>query len=63
MRDVSRVDMTTHVLGEEVAIPICLSATGLQGMAHHDGELATARGALTDQEYCSYLKILKIISY
>ena len=55
--------MTTHVLGEEVAIPICLSATGLQGMAHHDGELATARGLLTDQECCSSNSYLTILNH
>ena len=44
LKDVSSVDMRTCLLGEEVAFPICLSATGIQGMAHPDGELATARG-------------------
>ena len=44
LRDVSSVDMTTNVLGEKVAIPICLAPTAMHGAAHKDGELATARG-------------------
>ena len=38
------MDMRTHLLGEEVAFPICVAPTAMQGMAHPDGELATARG-------------------
>ena len=44
LRDVSNVDMRTRILGEEVAFPVCVAATGMQRMAHEDGELATARG-------------------
>ena len=45
LRDVSRVDTKTTVLGQPVAFPICLAPTAMQRMAHPDGELATARAA------------------
>lgn len=52
LRDVSAVDLTTTVLGQEVAFPICAAPTGFQGLFHPDAELAVARatrelGALT----------------
>ena len=43
--DVSRVSLTTTVLGTEVASPIQLAPTAYQRLAHRDGELATARAA------------------
>lgn len=45
LRDVSRVDTKTTVLGQPVAFPICLAPTAMQRMAHPDGEVATARAA------------------
>jgi 4-hydroxymandelate oxidase len=45
LNDVSNVDLTTTVLGQEVAFPVLLAPTALQRMAHRDGELATARAA------------------
>ena len=43
--DVSRVDTTSHVLGERIAIPIMLAPTAFHRLAHPDGELAAARAA------------------
>ncbi|KAI4905452.1 hypothetical protein NFI96_028085 [Prochilodus magdalenae] len=43
LRDVSRVDMSTTVLGQKLSMPICVAATAMQRMAHPDGETATAR--------------------
>jgi len=43
--DVSRVSLTTTVLGHEIALPIMVAPMASQGMAHPDGELATARAA------------------
>ena len=54
LRDVSSLDMTTHLLGEEVAFPICLAPTAMQQMAHYDGELATARGMTSISTNCQY---------
>ncbi|XP_042039871.1 (S)-2-hydroxy-acid oxidase GLO1-like [Salvia splendens] len=43
--DVSKIDMTTTVLGFKISMPIMIAPTGLQKMAHPDGECATARAA------------------
>jgi 4-hydroxymandelate oxidase len=45
LRDVSAVDTTTRLLGTEFATPLCVAPTGFHGLAHPDGELATAAGA------------------
>jgi isopentenyl diphosphate isomerase/L-lactate dehydrogenase-like FMN-dependent dehydrogenase len=43
--DVSSIDASTTVLGTRVAFPVLLAPAGTQGVAHPDGELATARAA------------------
>jgi isopentenyl diphosphate isomerase/L-lactate dehydrogenase-like FMN-dependent dehydrogenase len=43
--DVGSVTPETTVLGEEVSMPILVAPTGLQRLAHPDGEGATARAA------------------
>ncbi len=43
--DVSKRDMTTTVLGHKVSAPILIAPAAFQGLAHADGELATARAA------------------
>jgi 4-hydroxymandelate oxidase len=45
LRDVSRVDTTTEVLGIRVGAPIVLGPSGRHGLFDLEGELATARGA------------------
>jgi len=45
LRDVSKVDPTTTVLGREVALPLILGPTGFTRMMHHQGEAAVARAA------------------
>ena len=45
MRDVSKVNLGTSVLGIKTASPICLAPTAMQRMAHDDGECATAAAA------------------
>jgi 4-hydroxymandelate oxidase len=45
LRDVSRIDLSTTVLGEPVAHPILVAPTASHRLGHADGELATARGA------------------
>lgn len=46
MRDVSNVDTSVSLLNGKVHLkfPICLSPTGFQGMAHPEGDCATAQG-------------------
>src|SRR4051812_22479831 len=43
--DVSAATVATTVLGEEVSMPLLVSPTAFQRMAHPDGEPATARAA------------------
>ena len=45
LRDVADVDLTTTVLGTEVASPVMVAPTGFQRVLHQDGEVATARAA------------------
>ncbi|XP_063224291.1 uncharacterized protein LOC134532051 [Bacillus rossius redtenbacheri] len=43
--DVSRVDLSARALGAAVSLPVGISPTAMQRMAHPDGECATARAA------------------
>jgi isopentenyl diphosphate isomerase/L-lactate dehydrogenase-like FMN-dependent dehydrogenase len=43
--DVSGLDLATTLLGAPVSMPIGVAPAALHGMAHPDGELATARAA------------------
>jgi L-lactate dehydrogenase (cytochrome) len=45
LRDVSRVQTATTVLGTPMPMPIVLSPVGAPRMFHHEGELAVARAA------------------
>ena len=45
LRGVNRADTSTAVLGTPVQAPIMFAPTGVQGLAHPEGECATARGA------------------
>ena len=44
LTNVSQRNLSTTVLGRNVSIPIGISPTAMQKMAHPDGECATARG-------------------
>jgi 4-hydroxymandelate oxidase len=43
--DVSDIDLSTTILGRPVAMPIGVAPAALHGMAHPEGEVATARAA------------------
>ncbi|KAG8098419.1 hypothetical protein GUJ93_ZPchr0013g37597 [Zizania palustris] len=43
--DVSKIDMTTTVLGFKISMPIMIAPTAMQKMATPEGEYATARAA------------------
>ncbi|CAK8578339.1 unnamed protein product [Lathyrus sativus] len=43
--DVSKIDLTTSILGFKISMPIMISPTAAQKMAHPEGEYATARAA------------------
>jgi 4-hydroxymandelate oxidase len=45
LRDVSRIELRTRLLGTELATPIVVAPTAYQRLAHDAGEAATARGA------------------
>jgi 4-hydroxymandelate oxidase len=45
LRDVSAVNTATRLLGSDVATPVCVAPSGYHGLAHPDGELASAAGA------------------
>jgi isopentenyl diphosphate isomerase/L-lactate dehydrogenase-like FMN-dependent dehydrogenase len=42
--DVSTVEMATTALGMPISVPVIVPPMSIQGMAHPEGELATARG-------------------
>eukprot|EP01080_Neovahlkampfia_damariscottae_P002492 gene2492-3201_t len=41
--NVSKIDLSTTVLGQKVSTPILIAPTAMQKMCHHDGEIATAK--------------------
>ncbi|MBN3301549.1 HAOX1 oxidase, partial [Amia calva] len=43
LRDVSCMDLSVSILGQQVSMPICVAATAMQRMAHPDGETATVK--------------------
>eukprot|EP00057_Strongylocentrotus_purpuratus_P016592 XP_011671066.1 PREDICTED: peroxisomal (S)-2-hydroxy-acid oxidase GLO2-like [Strongylocentrotus purpuratus] len=45
LRDVSKRDLSTTILGHRVSFPCGISPTAIHKGAHPDGEIATARGA------------------
>ncbi|CAL8069731.1 unnamed protein product [Orchesella dallaii] len=45
LRDVSKRDLSTTILGKKVKIPLGVSPTGLQRITHPDGECGSAKAA------------------
>jgi len=45
LADVASIDLTTTVLGRPTALPLGVAPAALHGLAHPEGELATARAA------------------
>ncbi|KAF2123909.1 FMN-dependent alpha-hydroxy acid dehydrogenase [Dothidotthia symphoricarpi CBS 119687] len=45
LRDVSAIDTSVTVFGHKTSIPLGIASTAMQGLAHPDGEIATARAA------------------
>uniref|UniRef100_K3X2I6 FMN hydroxy acid dehydrogenase domain-containing protein n=1 Tax=Globisporangium ultimum (strain ATCC 200006 / CBS 805.95 / DAOM BR144) TaxID=431595 RepID=K3X2I6_GLOUD len=45
LRDVSNMDISTSVLGQRIASPVCVAPTAMQRMAHPEGELASTAAA------------------
>ncbi|XP_049355975.1 peroxisomal (S)-2-hydroxyacid oxidase GLO4-like [Solanum verrucosum] len=53
--DVSRIDMSTVILGHKTSAPIMIAPTMMHKFAHPEGEIATARGAAS----CDVIAALK----
>tara|TARA_B100001093_G_C26842319_1_gene1021129 strand:+ start:1668 stop:2816 length:1149 start_codon:yes stop_codon:yes gene_type:complete len=45
LASVGQPDLTTHVLGQKIDMPIFLSPTAMQRLYHHEGDKASARAA------------------
>ncbi len=45
LRDISKRDLTTTLLGQTISMPILVAPTAFHRMAHPEGEVATARAA------------------
>lgn len=45
LRDVSRLDISTKIFGEQMQWPLGIAPTAMQKMAHPDGEVGNARAA------------------
>lgn len=43
--DVSKIDMSSTILGYRISAPIMIAPTAMHKLAHHEGEVATARAA------------------
>ncbi|GAV61416.1 FMN_dh domain-containing protein [Cephalotus follicularis] len=56
--DVSRVDLSTTVLGYKISAPIMIAPTAMHKLAHPHGEIATARAAAA----CNTIMILSFSS-
>ncbi|KAK3170537.1 hypothetical protein Dsin_014431 [Dipteronia sinensis] len=56
--DVSRVDLSTSILGYNISAPIIVAPTSLHQLAHPQGEVATAKAAAT----CNTIMVLSFSS-
>lgn len=56
--DVSKLDISTTILGYKTSSPIMIAPTAMQGLAHPEGEVATARAAAA----CNTIMVLSFSS-
>lgn len=54
LRDVSKQTSKCNVLGINIDLPIGIAPTAMQRMAHPDGEIAAAKGAISRPHYNFY---------
>jgi 4-hydroxymandelate oxidase len=45
LKDVSKIDLTSEVLGQYISFPVMIAPAAFQGLAHPDAELAMVRAA------------------
>src|SRR6476660_5603100 len=68
--DADNRDIATTMLGEKVAMPVCIAPTGLTGLVHGDGEMLAARAAeaagikfcLSTMSICSIEDVQSVVS-
>ncbi|KAL8006761.1 putative FMN-dependent dehydrogenase, alpha-hydroxy acid dehydrogenase, FMN-dependent [Plasmopara halstedii] len=53
LRDVSRIDISTTLLGHHVSSPVCVAPSAMHRMAHPDGEIASS--SATAEAKCCYI--------
>lgn len=58
LTDVSRIDISTTILGYRISAPIMVAPTSMHQLAHPEGEVATARAAAS----CSTIMVLSFSS-
>lgn len=51
--DVTNIDLSTSLLGQEISMPLFLGPTGMTRLFHHDGETAVSRAAAEAGTYYS----------
>ncbi|KAK9697332.1 hypothetical protein RND81_08G030600 [Saponaria officinalis] len=56
--DVSRIDLSTSILGHNISAPIMIAPTAYHKLAHHEGEIATAKAAAA----CKTIMVLSFSS-
>ncbi|XP_010274131.1 PREDICTED: peroxisomal (S)-2-hydroxy-acid oxidase GLO4-like [Nelumbo nucifera] len=56
--DVSRINLSTTILGHKISVPIMLAPTARHKIAHPEGEVATARAAAA----CNTIMVLSFTS-
>ncbi len=59
LADVANIDLSTKILGQNVASPLFLAPTGMSRLFHHDGERATSRAA---EKFGSYFSLSTLSS-
>ncbi|KAK9697329.1 hypothetical protein RND81_08G030500 [Saponaria officinalis] len=52
--DVSRIDLSTSILGHNISAPIMIAPTGYHKFAHLEGEIATAKAAAASKTIMVY---------
>lgn len=61
LRNVERRDLSTTVLRTKVSMPVGISPTAMQRMAHPDGECASAKGELLDRQARSHTRVYVLL--
>ncbi|KAJ8017663.1 Peroxisomal (S)-2-hydroxy-acid oxidase GLO5 [Holothuria leucospilota] len=55
LKDVSDIELSTTLLGEKISFPVAIAPTGMQRLAHPQGEVATAKGTVQHHNTISFV--------